>query len=166
MRTSTGTAKRFVLLAMFAPLVAACTTTSGTTPAQNGASAQTQTQAPTSAAVQMPNFAPLVRKNVAPELANPCITAAANRYFIPERVVTAVDSRPAGGGNTDVILKVDSRDARCTISANGTVRSVVDTSPMSADQRAANEAAARAASAPAKAAAPVKKAPAKQKKAG
>ncbi len=78
-------------------------------------------------------------------------------------MITAVDSRSGGGGNTDVILKVDSRDARCTISANGTVRSVVDTSPMSADQRAANEAAAKAASAPA--AAPAKKAAAKQKKA-
>ncbi len=159
MRTSTGTAKRFVLLAMFAPLVAACTTTSGTTPAPTGAAAQ----APAPAAVQMPSFPQLVRSNVAPELANPCITAAANRYFIPERVVTAVDSRPAGGGNTDVILKVDSRDARCTVSANGTVRTVVDTSPMSADQRAANEAAAKAPAAPAKAAEPAKKA-AKQKK--
>ncbi|HWD11767.1 hypothetical protein P8H26_00330 [Pseudochrobactrum sp. sp1633] len=161
MRTSTGSAKRFVLLAMFAPLVAACTTTSNTTPAPTTAAAQ----APVPVASQMPSFPQFVRSNVAPELANPCITAAANRYYIPERVITAVDSRPGGGGNTDVILKVDSRDARCTISANGTVRSVVDTSPMSADQRAANEAAANApAVAPAKAA-PAKKASAKQKKA-
>ncbi|MCF7672548.1 hypothetical protein KQ944_12985 [Bacillus subtilis] len=160
MRTSTGNAKRLVLLAMFAPLVAACTTTSGTpTPSPTTAAAQ----APAPVASQLPSFPQLVRSNVAPELANPCITAAANRYFIPERVITAVDSRSGGGGNTDVILKVDSRDARCTISANGTVRSVVDTSPMSADQRAANEAAAKAASAPA--AVPAKKAAAKQKKA-
>lgn len=159
MRTSTGNAKRLVLLAMFAPLVAACTTTSTTTPAPTTVAAQ----APAPVATQMPSFPQFVRSNVAPELANPCITAAANRYYIPERVITAVDSRSGGGGNTDVILKVDSRDARCSISANGTVRSVVDTSPMSADQRAANEAAAKAPAAPA--AAPAKKAAAKQKKA-
>lgn len=154
MRTST--AKRFVLLAMFAPLVAACTTTSKTTPAS------TTTAAPVVA--QLPSFPQLVRSNVDAKLANPCITAAANRYYIPERVITAVDSRSGAGGNTDVILKVDSRDARCTISANGTVRSIVDTSPMSADQRAANEAAAKASAS--QATAPAKKASAKQKKAG
>ena len=159
MRTSTGNAKRLVLLAMFAPLVAACTTTSTTTPAPTTVAAQ----APAPVATQMPSFPQFVRSNVAPELANPCITAAANRYYIPERVITAVDSRSGGGGNTDVILKVDSRDARCSISANGTVRSVVDTSPMSADQRAANEAASKAPAAPA--AAPAKKTAAKQKKA-
>ena len=159
MRTSTGNAKRLVLLAMFAPLVAACTTTSTTTPAPTTVAAQ----APAPVATQMPSFPQFVRSNVAPELANPCITAAANRYYIPERVITAVDSRSGGGGNTDVILKVDSRDARCSISANGTVRSVVDTSPMSADQRAANEAASKAPAAPA--ATPAKKAAAKQKKA-
>lgn len=159
MRTSTGNAKRLVLLAMFAPLVAACTTTSTTTPAPTTAAAQ----APAPVATQLPSFPQLVRSNVAPELANPCISAAAGRYFIPERVVTAIDSRPAGGGNTDVILKVDSRDVRCTVSANGSVRSVVDTSPMSADQRAANEAAAKAPAATP--AAPAKKAAAKQKKA-
>jgi hypothetical protein len=159
MRTSTGSAKRFVLLAMLAPLVAACTTTSNTTPAPTTSAAQ----APAPVAVQMPSLPQFVRSDVAPELANPCISAAAGRYFIPERVVTAIDSRPAGGGNTDVILKVDSRDVRCTVSANGSVRSVVDTSPMSADQRAANEAAAKAPAA-APAAAPAKKA-AKQKKA-
>lgn len=159
MRTSTGNAKRLVLLAMFAPLVAACTTTSTTTPAPTTVAAQ----APAPVATQMPSFPQFVRSNVAPELANPCITAAANRYYIPESVITAVDSRSGGGGNTDVILKVDSRDARCSISANGTVRSVVDTSPMSADQRAANEAASKAPAAPA--AAPAKKAAAKQKKA-
>ena len=159
MRTSTGNAKRLVLLAMFAPLVAACTTTSTTTPAPTTVAAQ----APAPVATQMPSFPQFVRSNVAPELANPCITAAANRYYIPERVITAVDSRSGGGGNTDVILKVDSRDARCSISANGTVRSVVDTSPMSADQRAANDAASKAPAAPA--ATPAKKAAAKQKKA-
>ncbi|MDM7851204.1 hypothetical protein [Pseudochrobactrum kiredjianiae] len=159
MRTSTGNAKRLVLLAMFAPLVAACTTTSTTTPAPTTVAAQ----APAPVATQMPSFPQFVRSNVAPELANPCITAAANRYYIPESVITAVDSRSGGGGNTDVILKVDSRDARCSISANGTVRSVVDTSPMSADQRAANEAASKAPAAPA--AAPAKKTAAKQKKA-
>lgn len=158
MRTSTGTATRFVLLAMFAPLVAACTTTSTTTPAPTTAAAQ----APAPVAMQLPSLPQFTRSNVAPELANPCITAAANRYYIPEKVVTAVDTRSGGGGNTDVMLKVDSRDAVCSISANGAVRSVVDVSPMSADQRAANEAARNAPVVAPKAAAPAKKAPAKK----
>ncbi|WOC17086.1 hypothetical protein [Pseudochrobactrum sp. MP213Fo] len=160
MRTSTANATRFVLLAMFAPLVAACTTTSNT-PAPTGAAAQ----APAPVAIQMPAMPQFVRSNVDQALAGPCITAAANRYFIPEKVISAVNTRSGSGGNTDVILKVDSRDAVCSISANGTVRSVVDTSPMSADQMAANEAARKAASAPKATAKPAaaKKAPAKKK---
>lgn len=134
MHTGSGSAKRFVLLAMLAPIVAACTTTSTTTPDTKAAEAQSSSQ--------RLSFGSFARSNVEPELAKPCITAAANRYYIPERVITAVDSRAGRGGNKEVMLKVDLRDARCTISANGTVRSIVDTSPMSADQKAANEAAA------------------------
>lgn len=158
MRTSTGTATRFVLLAMFAPLVAACTTTSTTTPAPTTAAAQ----APAPVAIQMPKFPQFARSNVDSSLANPCITAAANRYYIPEKVISAVDSRSGGGGNTEVILKVDSRDVVCSISANGAVRSISDVSPMSADQRAANEAARNAPAVAPKAAAPAKKAPTKK----
>jgi len=66
---------------------------------------------------------------------------------LPERVISAVNSRPGAGGGTDVDLKVDLRTAVCQVSANGSVRSVVDTSPKSADQIAAEAAAAQAASA-------------------
>nr|WP_245581947.1 hypothetical protein [Phyllobacterium phragmitis] len=81
-----------------------------------------------------------MRSQVDPELARPCISAAADKYFLPESVISAVDSRPAGA-NTAVVLRVDLRDALCTVSSSGTVRSVVDTSPKSADQAAADEAA-------------------------
>ncbi|MCY1312568.1 hypothetical protein D9M70_629990 [compost metagenome] len=65
---------------------------------------------------------------------------------MPERVISAVNSRPGAGGGTDVDLKVDLRTAVCQVSANGSVRSVIDTSPKSADQVAAEAAAAQAAS--------------------
>lgn len=71
-------------------------------------------------------------------LAVPCQEAAGDKYFMdPDRVV-AVSSSPSGK-NTEVVLKVDSRDAICTLNAKGKVVSLVDTSPKSADQIAAEE---------------------------
>ncbi len=80
--------------------------------------------------------------SVAVSLAQPCITAAANKYFLPERVISAVRSRSGANGGTDVDLKVDVRTAFCQLTAKGRVRAIIDTSPKSADQAAA-EAAAR-----------------------
>ena len=83
-------------------------------------------------------------------LAVPCQEAAGDKYFMdPDRVI-AVSSNPAGK-NTQVFLKVDTRDALCTLNAKGKVVSLVDTSPKSADQIAAEELkAAEAAAGPAK----------------
>ena len=79
-----------------------------------------------------------LRPAVDAALAVPCQEAAGDKYFMdPERVI-ALSSNPAGK-NTDVYLKVDSRDARCTVNAKGKVLSLVDTSPKSADQMAAEE---------------------------
>ncbi len=81
--------------------------------------------------------APL-RPAVDASFAVPCQEAAGDKYFMdPDRVI-ALSSNPAGK-NTDVYLKVDSRDARCTVNAKGKVLSLVDTSPKSADQMAAEE---------------------------
>ncbi|RCS24391.1 hypothetical protein DUT91_08950 [Phyllobacterium salinisoli] len=97
----------------------------------------------------LPRFMPQpLRTQVDPELARPCIAAAADKYFLPESAISAVDSRSAGD-NTAVSLKVDLRTALCTVSSSGTVRSVVDTSPKSADQAAAEEAARKRDMAPA-----------------
>ncbi len=72
-------------------------------------------------------------------LAVPCQEAAGEKYFMdPDRVI-AVSSN-AAGKETQVMLKVDSRDAVCTLNAKGKVTSLVDTSPKSADQLAAEEA--------------------------
>lgn len=153
-RARTGT--RFILLAMIAPLVAACTTT--TAPKGTTDATQPKAQMPISGSASSSGFFAPVTKYVEPSLADPCITAAANKYFLPEKVISAVDSRSGAAGGTDVILKVDLRSAVCSVTAKGTVRSVVDTTPMSADQAAANAAAAAAAAnkAPAKKAEVVK----------
>ncbi len=153
-RARTGT--RFILLAMIAPLVAACTTT--TAPKGTTDATTTKAQMPISGSASSSGFFAPVTKYVEPSLADPCITAAANKYFLPEKVISAVDSRSGAAGGTDVILKVDLRSAVCSVTAKGTVRSVVDTTPMSADQAAANAAAAAAAAnkAPAKKAEVVK----------
>lgn len=133
-RARTGT--RYFLLAMLAPMVAACTTT----PPSTGS--QTKVQMPVSGSGSSSGFFAPMTKYVAPSLADPCIVAAANKYFLPEKVISAVDTRPGAGGGTDVIMKVDLRSAVCSVNAKGSVRSVVDTTPMSADQAAANAAAA------------------------
>lgn len=134
---------RFFLLAMLAPLVAACTTTE---PVKPGTA---QSQIPVASSNPLPRLLsmPAPVKYVDSALAQPCITAAANKYFLPEKVISAVDSRPGANGGTDVVLKVDLRSAVCSVSAKGGVRSVVDTSPKSADQVAAEAAAANAAAA-------------------
>lgn len=89
----------------------------------------------------MPTFAP-VRPPVDAALADPCISAAASKYFLAEHHITAIDAQPIGGGVNQVRLKADIRDALCTVTDKGKVRSVVDTMPKSADQVAAEEAAA------------------------
>ncbi|MEJ5083045.1 MULTISPECIES: hypothetical protein [unclassified Ochrobactrum] len=137
-RTRNGA--RLFVIAMLAPLAAACTTTT-----QN-ATVPGKSEAPVAASsVSFPRFVPTY--SVDSSLAQPCITAAANKYFLPERAITAVNSRPGAGGGTDVDLKVDLRTAVCQLSAGGSVRSVIDTSPKSADQVAAEAAAAQTASA-------------------
>jgi hypothetical protein len=76
---------------------------------------------------------------VAAEIAVPCQEAAGDKYFMdPDRII-AVSSSPSGK-NTAVVLKADSRDALCTLNAKGKVVSLVDTSPKSADQIAAEAA--------------------------
>jgi hypothetical protein len=89
----------------------------------------------------MPTFAP-IRPPVDAALADPCISAAASKYFLTENHITAVDAEPIGGGVNQVRLKADIRDAMCTVTDKGKVRSIVDTMPKSADQVAAEEAAA------------------------
>ncbi|MCX8279352.1 hypothetical protein OSJ77_04065 [Phyllobacterium sp. 0TCS1.6C] len=132
---------RIAPLAILVPL-AACSTTSdmGSRP------------------VIIPTFAP-PRPPVDAALADPCISAASAKYFLAERHIKVIDSEAVGGGVNHVRLKADIRDALCTVTDKGKVRSVVDTMPKSADQVAAEEAAARkAASGQAEAPAPVKKA--------
>ncbi|MDT6938884.1 hypothetical protein RI570_01805 [Brucella pseudogrignonensis] len=137
-RTRNGA--RLFVIAMLAPIAAACTTTT-----QN-ATVPGKSEAPVAASsVSFPRFVPTY--SVDSSLAQPCITAAANKYFLPERVISAVNSRPGAGGGTDVDLKVDLRTAVCQLSASGSVRSIIDTSPKSADQVAAEAAAAQTASA-------------------
>lgn len=76
---------------------------------------------------------------VDPAIAVPCQEAAGEKYFMdPERVVAL--SSTMEGTSTVVVMKADVRDAVCTINAKGKVVSVVDTTPKSADQIAAEEA--------------------------
>ncbi|AQS41608.1 MAG: Hypothetical protein BHV28_09120 [Candidatus Tokpelaia hoelldobleri] len=78
-------------------------------------------------------------RHVDSDMAQACIIAAANRYYLPVRVISAVDSRKQADSSTQVMMKVDLRSAVCTINASGSVRSVVDTTPKSADQVAAEK---------------------------
>lgn len=135
---------RFLAIATVGAFASACSITSSPAPASRAPVA-----APPPASPSFPSFVSAPVRTVDSSLAQPCITAAANKYFLPERVITAVDSRPGAGGGTDVDLKVDKRTALCQLSANGGVRAVIDTSPKSADQVAAEAAAAREAAAPA-----------------
>ncbi|MGO4452154.1 hypothetical protein AB4Y96_24810 [Phyllobacterium sp. TAF24] len=144
MRLPTSLFSRIAPLAILVPL-AACSTTGE------------PSMGPTFA-----TFSP-VRPPVSSELAGPCIAAAASKYVLSERNIRAVDEREVGAGLNEVSLKVDIRDALCTVSDKGKVRSVVDTMGKSADQAAAEEAAAAKKAAGGTAAdAPVKKTRKKQ----
>jgi hypothetical protein len=80
---------------------------------------------------------------VDPAVGDPCTEAAMAKYFIgPERVTLLGAS--AQGGSTAVRMKADVRDALCLVSAKGKVISLTDTTPKSANQIAAEEAAAAA----------------------
>jgi len=86
---------------------------------------------------------PAPKSNVAPQLANACEIATANKYYLPRRVIHAYHATVASDGTIAVKLKADLRDAVCTVNASGSIRSVVDVSPKSADQLAAEQAAAK-----------------------
>ena len=80
---------------------------------------------------------------VDPAVGDPCIEAAMAKYFIgPERVTLLGAS--AQGGSTAVRMRADVRDALCIVSDKGKVVSLTDTTPKSANQIAAEEAAAAA----------------------
>ena len=79
-----------------------------------------------------------VMSRVDNDIAVACQEAAGDKYFMDSGLVTAISSSK-DGGNTVVVLKVDTRDALCTLNAKNKVISVVDTSPKSADQIAAEE---------------------------
>ena len=80
---------------------------------------------------------------VDPAVGDPCTEAAMAKYFIGPERVTLLGASPQGG-STAVRMKADVRDALCLISAKGTVISLTDTTPKSANQIAAEEAAAAA----------------------
>jgi len=87
------------------------------------------------------NTAFAASKNIDPVTANACITSAANKYYLPTRVIKAVGSKKSAG-TMHVFLKVDVRDAVCVVSPSGSVRSVIDTTAKSADQAVAEKRAA------------------------
>ena len=130
--------KSSLLVAGVVLAISGCTTTKTTTSTD-------QTTTTASPIAKLASLAP--SRSVDPELAKACANSAANKYFLPTRVINAVDSRKAADGSTQVILKVDLRDAVCTVSPSGVVKSVVDTSPKSADQIAAEAQAAKDAAA-------------------
>jgi hypothetical protein len=80
---------------------------------------------------------------VDPAVGDPCTEAAMAKYFIgPERVTLLSAGRE--GASTAVRMKADLRDALCLVSDKGKVISLTDTTPKSANQIAAEEAAALA----------------------
>ncbi|MBN9044678.1 MAG: hypothetical protein J0H18_03300 [Rhizobiales bacterium] len=142
------TVARFLAIAMLVPLAACATDVPTTTTAT--APAKTDAPAPQASSSSSGFFSAPVH-SVDASLAQPCIRAAAAKYYLPEKVISAVNSHPGAGGGTDVDLKVDLRTAVCQLTAKGRVRAVIDTSPMSADQAAALAAAAKESAAPKKA---------------
>lgn len=126
--------KSSLLVAGVVLAISGCTTTKTTTSTD-------QTTTTANPIAKLASLTP--SRSVDPELAKACANSAANKYFLPTRVINAVDSRKAADGSTQVILKVDLRDAVCTVSPSGVVKSVVDTSPKSADQIAAEAQAAK-----------------------
>jgi hypothetical protein len=100
-------------------------------------------------ACQIPTSAPLRSLAIpAPEpvdaaVGDPCTEAAMAKYFVgPERVTLLSAHRE--GASTAVRMKADVRDALCLVSDKGKVISLTDTTPKSANQIAAEEAAALA----------------------
>lgn len=80
---------------------------------------------------------------VDPAVGDPCIEAAMAKYFIGPERVTLLGASPQGA-STAVRMKADVRDALCLVSDKGKVVSLTDTTPKSANQIAAEEAAAAA----------------------
>jgi hypothetical protein len=80
---------------------------------------------------------------VDPAVGDPCTEAAMAKYFIGPERVTLLGASPQGG-STAVRMKADVRDALCLVSDKGKVISLTDTTPKSANQIAAEEAAAAA----------------------
>lgn len=76
--------------------------------------------------------------SVDPTLATACANAASAKYFVAPERARAVSFQKKGGVY-EVTMKVDTRDALCTVTSAGSVSSVVDTTPMSADQIAAEK---------------------------
>jgi len=70
---------------------------------------------------------------VDPDMAQACVHASANKYYLPTRVIKAVNSQTDSHGMTQIGMQVDLRHAVCTIDAAGKVRSVVDTAAPDAD---------------------------------
>lgn len=100
-------------------------------------------------ACQIPSAGPLrslaipAPAPVDPAVGDPCVEAAMAKYFIGPERVTLLGASPQGG-STAVRMKADVRDALCLVSAKGNVISLTDTTPKSANQIAAEEAAAAA----------------------
>jgi hypothetical protein len=80
---------------------------------------------------------------VDPAVGDPCTEAAMAKYFIGPERVTLLGASPQGA-STAVRMKADVRDALCLVSDKGKVISLTDTTPKSANQIAAEEAAAAA----------------------
>jgi hypothetical protein len=80
---------------------------------------------------------------VDPAVGDPCTEAAMAKYFIGPERVTLLGANPQGS-STAVRMKADVRDALCVVSDKGKVISLTDTTPKSANQIAAEEAAALA----------------------
>lgn len=86
-----------------------------------------------------PGGAPMAPASaVEPVLADPCIKAASMKYYVLPYRASAL-SAERKGRVYEVTMKVDVRDALCTVTPKGKVISLVDTTPKSADQIAAEE---------------------------
>ena len=91
-----------------------------------------------------------------PAIGNPCTEAAMAKYFIAQDRVVLLSATPQAGA-TSVVMKADTRDAVCVVNTKGKVVTITDTTPKSANQIAAEEAAATAAANPVEPAKIVKK---------
>ena len=75
---------------------------------------------------------------VEPTLAAACANAASQKYFVAPERARAVSAEKKNGAY-EVTMKVDTRDALCSVTSKGSVTSVVDVTPKSADQIAAEK---------------------------